>query len=624
MLDLPKLGAGATMRLIQLCGSYTETLERTGSSLVTTDSKRRVEKRQGGIVFADVHGYSRLIAVDEEAAYRAVAATIEFLGERVTAFNGSVVHVAGDGFLSFFESVIDAVRFAVGIHTWMKERQEEEPPDLRIEFRVGVNRGEVIADQTSIFGESVVTARRLEELAEPGGTCVSDAVFQVVREVLDLGYEYIGPQRLKGMAKNVDAYRLHEDRDAGMMTAGVRASADLARSLEDWLLERPSVAVLPFRNLSGDSADECFVDGVTEDIITNLSRFRNIAVIARNSSFVYKQRNVPIADVFRSLGVRYAVIGSIQKTAGKVRVRIQLIDANSEKSLWAENYDRDLADIFAIQDDITALAVSAMSVQIEAAERARMHSLPPSKLEAYALVLEGQERTLRYRRDDIAFARRLYHSALDADPRYSRAFAAISRTHNLDWRYAWSTSPEVSLETAMATARTAIDLDPSDARGYAEMGFVHLYQREHEASISAYERAIQLNPNDADILAEMADALTHSGRPDEALKMFKQAMRLNPFYPDQYLWYMAGAHFKVGDYEEAISTICRMKNMTEGRRLLAASYAHLGRLSEARREASLVRQSHPNITADYWRQRLPDRYEDTAEHFIEGLRIAGL
>ena len=384
------------------------------------------------------------------------------------------------------------------------------------------------------------------------------------------------------------------------------------------------MAVLPLRNIGNDLSSFALVDGISDDLARSLSKFRNLIVIASQSSFQFRGSDVSVSTVGDLLGAEYIVQGSLRRAQRRLRLVVELAEATTESCVWSERYDGDVESIFEIQEEITAKAVYALSIQLDIAERARMRRRPPTVFRAYELVLQGRQFVSYYDPDRNAIARRLYEAALDIDPCYARAYAAISRSYHLDWRWSWSDVPDRSLEQALEMARQAIVLDPHDARGHAELGFVHLYLREHDASIAAYERAIQLNPNDADILAEMADALQHSGRPEEALELFNRAMRLNPFYPDDYLWSLAGAKFKLGDYEDTIRTVHKMKNMTEGRRLLAASYAYLGRLEEARREAALIRQTHPKMSADYWSQRLPDREPESAEHFIDGLRMAGL
>jgi adenylate cyclase len=389
--------------------------------------------------------------------------------------------------------------------------------------------------------------------------------------------------------------------------------------------ERPSIAVLPFTNMSGDPEQEYFSDGITEDIITSLSKFKDLFVIARESSFAFKDMATPpVEKVVALLGVRYLVMGSIRRTHDRVRFTVRLVDASRDHVIWAESFDRSYEYIFELQDDITEVIVSAIAMQVESAEIERMRESLPANLDAYGLVLQAQQKLHYWAKVQNLEARDLFDQALEADSRYARAMAGASRTYNLDWRYSWAESPETSLEKALELARTSVTLDEYDYRGYAELGFVNLYRKRHEASLKYYERSLRLNPNDANVMAEMADALTNSGRPEEAIRLIEKAMRLNPFYPDYYLWYLGGAYFDLRRYEDVIESVGQMHNPTEGRRLLAASYAHLGRIEEARRQASLVLQAHPNFSLEHWQRILPDKQSENVTHLIKGLKKAGL
>jgi TolB-like protein len=402
------------------------------------------------------------------------------------------------------------------------------------------------------------------------------------------------------------------------MAPSIRAPTSSAREKPDG----PSVAVLPFENRSGSDEESWFADGITEDITINLSKFRNLFVIARSSAFLLKASagRPPIAA--RDLGIRYLTRGTVRRAGSRMRITIELIDTATERTIWGETYRRDLDDIFAVQDEITETIVAATAVQIEANEHEQLRHGLPSNLAAYSFVLQGQQHLFKYTRRQNHEAHALYEKALKADPEYARAWSALSRTVNLDWRYSWTDQPD-ALDTALSHARSAVQLDPADARGFGELGFVHLWRKEHDASISAYERALALNPNDADLMSDMADALVFSGRSEDAVALLRRAMQLNPFYPDDYLWNLAGAHYDLQDYEKAIDAVLKMNNRTEGRRVLAASYAQLGRMEEARREAAKHKQAHPGFSLDRWSRVVPDRIESSAQHFYEGLKKAG-
>lgn len=580
-------------------------------------------RQLGAILFADVVGYSDLMGEDELATHEAVKGHLGTFEQYSVRYEGEILQVRGDGILALFDSIVNAVRFSIDVQKAVAAANQPVPEERRITFRIGINLGEVVKEEASVYGDSVNIAARIEGLADPGGICVSAAVYEQIKNKLRYGYEYLGPQRLKNIRDPIEIFRVHEELEGAAMAASPRA---LSRGIE---LGRsppklPSVAVLPFINLSGDPSEHWLSDGVTEDITTNLSKFHNLFVIARSSAFTYKNKSARPQQAAEELGVRYVTQGSIRKLGNRVRISVALADAESGRTIWGERYDRDLDDIFTMQDEITHMIVAATAVQIEATESERMRQMRPSDLEAYGLVLQGQQRIFRYTRDDNQEARKLYEAALEIDPRYARAIAAVSRTLNLDWRYSWTGSPDEALDEALEFARQAALLDETDARGFGELGFVHLYRKEHEASINAYTRALILNPNDADLMADMADALAHSGRSEEAVELIHKAMHLNPFYPDQYLWHLGGAYFNLKRYEDAVDTLLCMHNPTEGRRLLAASYGQLGRMSEAREQAAKVLEAHPSFSLERWASIQPDKYSEDLEHFVDGLKKAGL
>lgn len=576
------------------------------------------------ILFADVAGYTRLMAADEEATHRIITdylSVFEALSER---FDGKLLEVRGDGIFAIFASVISAVRSAVEFQALVEKKNEAISEHSRVRFRVGIHLGDVLTDAGRYFGDSVNIASRLESLADSGGVCVSRAVYEQVKNKLGYGYEYLGPQRLKNVADTIEAYAVREEMQEAVMAPTLRVDATPSAITQRAHLERSSLVVLPFQNISGDPNEEYFSDGISEDITTNLSKFHNLFVIARGSAFIYKGKKVSAQQVGQELGVRYVTEGSIRKVANKVRISAQLIDAEVGQTLWGEHYDRQLDDVFAVQDEITEYIVGATAVQIESAELERMRQNPPADLEAYSLVLQGQQQLFRYTQQANSDARRMYEAARGADPRYARAVAAISRTLNIDWRYSWSESPDEALDRALELARESVALDATDARGHSELGFVYLYRKEHDLAINAYKRALALNPNDADVMSDMADALAHSGRSDEAIGLLSRAVLLNPFYPDQYLWHLGGAYFNLKRYEEAIETLLRMNNPAEGRRLLAASYGQLGLAKEARDQAAKLLAVHPDFSLENWSRVQPDRYQEDVEHFVEGLKKAGL
>lgn len=578
-----------------------------------------LRRRLGAILFADIAEYSRFMGEDEIGTHLAVRARMQILREASASHHGEVLQVRGDGAFVLFDSAVDATAFALDVQKRMEGENATAAQALR--FRIGIHLGEVLFDAEGASGDSINVAARIEPLAPPGKVCVTGAVYDQIRSKIAVGYEYLGPKSLKNIAQPVEVFLLREDTGPALRTAGFRPVARLngAAAVKDL-----SVVILPFGFQGDDQTESWFGTGLTDDITTSLSRFHNLSVISRASAFVFRGREIAPQDAARELGVRYVIAGSVRKAGRRIRISIQLMDAIRERVIWGEHYRREIEDIFDIEDEITDTIVSATAVQIESSERERTRTLPPSDLRAYGFVLQGQQHIFHYRREENLLARQLYESALDLDPLYARALAAKSRTINLDWRYGWADEAEAGLDSALALALRATEIDETDARGFGELGYVHLYRREHEAAISAYRRARLLNPNDADLISDMADALAHAGESDEAIELLHKAMRLNPFYPDQYLWHLGGAYYNLHRYDDAIRAIQSMQNPTEGRRVLAASYAQLGHLAEARQEAERVLQAHPNFRIDRWSSVVPDRLASDVAHFAEGLRKAGL
>lgn len=385
-----------------------------------------------------------------------------------------------------------------------------------------------------------------------------------------------------------------------------------------------SIAILPLRNMSGDPEEEPLCAGITGDIIHGLTRFRDLTVIAQHSALRIKALALAPREIAERLGVRYILNGDLRREADGLELDARLVEGDSERVVWSMKFDGPLDDVFAFQDKVTEVVAANLAAEIRAAEHRRAVDAAPAELSAYGLILRGQYLTHQYQRATNWQARLLFERARRLDPGYGRSYAALSRTFNLDWRYAWSPDPGAALDRSLELAELAIQYDPFDARGHAELGFACLYRKQHEASLVAYERAIELNPNDADILAEMGDALTFMGQHERAMQLLAVAMRLNPLCPDWYFWNLGGVYFNVGDYRSAIDTLERMSDRSEAHRLLAASYAHLGEMAEARDHAAQLMEVHPNFSISQWRDILPDRDQEPLERLIEGLRKAGL
>ena len=584
-------------------------------------SDNLVQRTLGAVLFADVVGYSRLMGENELETYSALKSILGQLETACENYHGKVVDIRGDGILALFDAATNAVKFGVELHQISERCNLSTPENQRIRFRAGIHLGEILTDDRGIHGDCVNIAARLQEIAEPGRVFVSSTVYEQIRNRLRYGYEFLGPQTLKNIVEPVPTYCIRSEAEGATMAATLRSELQLP---ERGRPKIPSVVVLPLTNLSGDPSDGWFADGLTEDITLNLSKFKNLFVIARNSAFLLKSQTMPPLDAAHELGVQYVARGSVQRSASRVRITIELIDADTERTIWGERYDRDIDDIFAIQDDVTESIVAATAVLIEAQERLRMAQTVPSDLAAYGFVLRGQQHLFQYTRQHNNEAQTLYEKALECDQGYARASAALSRTLNIDWRYSWTKDGEHALDTALTFAQQAVELDPTDARGFGELGFAHLYRKDHDMAIGAYKRALALNPNDADLLSDFADALAHSGDNETAIEYLQRAMRLNPYFPDQYIWHLGGAYYNLKRYDDVIDTVTKMNNPTEGQRMLAASYAQLGQMNLAHEIAAKHRAAHPNFSLDRWAKVQPDRLEADTQHFVDGLQKAGI
>lgn len=586
----------------------------------TTSPNSSITQKLGVVLFADVVGYSRLMSENELDTYNALKSLIYQLEETCARFQGRVVEVRGDGILALFETATSAVEFGVELHRIASQHNQDRAENQRINFRAGVHLGEILIDDRGIHGDNVNIAARLQEIAEPERVYVSSAVYDQVCNRLRYGYEFLGPKQLKNILSPIATYCVRSE------VAGATMAGTMRPDMPGNILERPdspSVAILPFSSQSGDESDSWIAEGLTDDIIMNLSKFRNLFVIARNSSFFFKAQGMPPKEAAQKLNVRYIARGSVRRSASRIRITAELVDATTERTIWGERFDRKIDDIFDILDEVTECIVAATAVMIESHEKRRMIQSAPSDLEAYGSVLQGQHHIFKYTRNDNQKAQNYYQNALDRDGGYARAAAALSRTLNINWRYSWSEDPTKALDQALTFARRAIELDPTDARGFGELGYVHLYRKEHDAALQSYKRALALNPNDADMHSDYADALAHYGDNEMAITHLQQAMRLNPYFPDQYLWHLGGAYFNLHRYQDAIGAVNKMNNPTEGQRLLAASYAQLGQTDIARQIADKHRAAHPNFSLARWETVQPDKLEEDTQHFVEGLKKAG-
>ena len=566
---------------------------------------------------ADMVEFSRRMEQDQTGSVGPVARSIQLFRDLIGDYGGRVANIAGDGILALFDSAEKALQFAIQIQTEFRDQSvwaDGEP----IQFRIGLNIGEITLHEAVAYGHCINVAARLQAMAEPNSILVTGAFRSAMRELAGTALRSLGQPRLKNISEVIEVFEVeHSGAKPLRLVNAAREGPSASRSVIR------SIAVLALANLSGDPRNDHLCEGIAEDVIASLARFRNLMVIARHSSFLFNLNANPVQEVQRKLGVRYILGGSLRRADKRLRITVELIDAASESALWSDRFKLELEDLFDLQEEVAGAVAARLSVQIDIAEQ-RQESPHPRDMRAYGLVMRGRHLMLKFTKEANWHARRLFEEAVEFAPEYSRAHSALSRTHNLDWRYAWSETPQESLESAIVFARRAKEFDRLDARGFAELGYAKLYRRQHDEALAEYTQALSLNPNDSDIIAEYADALAYADRPQRAVQLMQKAMRLNPYYPDWYLWYLADVYDTMGRSKDVIATVRRMHDSSEGQRLAAANYAHLGMMGEAEAAAREVMRLHPRFTISEWRDRPPYRDKVPLERFIEGLRKAGL
>jgi adenylate cyclase len=628
-------------------------------------TEERARRKLSGILSADAVGYSRLMQEDEAWTIRTLEESKGLMRKLIEQFKGRVVDAPGDNLLAEFGSVVDATDCAVKIQQELKTKNADLPDNRKMEFRIGINLGDVVEETDRIYGDGVNIAARIEGLAEPGGICISRTAYDHVKNKLELGYEYLGEHSVKNIAEPVRVYRvlmeseavgkvIGEKRFLGRISRRAAISAIIillvvAVGVIGWniylhqskriepasldkmaypLPDKPSIAVLPFDNLSGDPEQEYFSDGITEEIITALSRVPKLFVIARDSTFTYKGKPVKISQVAENLSVRYVLAGSFRKARDRVRVTAQLIDAITGHHLWAERYERELKDIFALQDEITMKIITELQVKLTEAEQARLLAKGTDNLEAYLKLLQGREHHYRLNRENNALARDMFQEAIALDPEYPKPYAFLGTTHLLDIWLGSSPSPQESLAKAIELAQKAIALDDAYATAHGLLGNLYMYTRQYDKAIAESERGVTLDPNSASALAWLGTNLYWSDSPEQAIPVLKKAIRLNPFPPSWYLSILAMAYRDTGRYEEAIS-VCKKVLHRESKNViirtnLTATYSISGRGEEARAEAAEILRIDPKFSLEHFATARPHKNPDNTERFIDALRKAGL
>ncbi len=624
-------------------------------------------KRKLTTIFsADAAGYSRLMGSDEAATVRTIELYRKIISDLILQYRGRVIDSPGDNLLAEFSSVVDAVQCAVAVQKELQARNAELSDDRKMVFRIGINLGDVIQEGDRIYGDGVNIAARLEGLAEPGGICISKTAFDHIESKLPYGYDFIGNQTVKNIAKPVGAYHvLMEPRvtvagkTKDQKTTSVRrmsiligaaAVLVLAVAVGIWqfymqqpsikpasgdkmaypLPDKPSIAVLPFDNLSGVPDQDYLADGITENIITALSYIPEIFVIARNSTFTYKGKAVKAQEVAEDLGVRYILEGSVQRVGDRIRISAQLIDATSGHHLWVDRYDRDLQDFFALQDEITLKIVLALQVKLSVGVQTRLTRKIWPNFKAWSYYVRGYDHWARHTKADNAIARELFDRAAILAPGYGDVFTALGWTYWEDAQHGWSESQEESLLRAVELAKKAQAMDDSDPMIHALWGAIYLRQGRYDQAIAAGKKSVALGPNQSFPHLLLGMYLSHTGKYKEALPLVRKAMRLNPYYPSVYLELLGGIYYLLGDHEEAVEAfkmlVIRKPQGIVGRQGLVMAYIRLGWKEQARTEMVELLRIFPEYSLEAYRKQAHSMRIDPAvvESDIKALRETGL
>jgi adenylate cyclase len=577
-------------------------------------AEERAQRRLVAILAADVVGFAGMTERDETGTFELLRAHRKEIFEPVIAQHGGhIFKHTGDGLLAEFGSVVDAVECAVALQQCVGERNGHATDDSRIEIRIGVNLGDVLVEGDDLHGDGVIIAARLEALAEPGGICLSAKVHEEVNAKTRFGFEDLGERDLKNISRPVRVFRI--------CGQGRRLTPPAPRQLSS---VKSSIAVLPFDNLSDDPSQQYFSDGITEDIITELSRFHGLFVRARNTSFQFRDKSVDVKQVGRELGVQYVVEGSVRRLGDRIRITAQLIDATSGNHLWAEHYDRGQQDIFAVQDHVVRSIVGTLAGRLEAARTEQSMRKPPTSLMAYDYVLRGNALTIGDMEAETE-ARRMYEKAIALDPTYVAAYGSLAYALTQEW-FRDMTGSSVVLDRALDAAKKAVQLDETNSHCSNILGWVYLVRRAFDLAEHYYRRALELNPNSPVNLISFAEWLVFVGRADEAGEWIKQAKLVDPYYNPQWWWRAVGVfHFNRRQYDDAIAAFSRspiLPNWVHA--YIAASHALAGRIESGRESCAEVLRLSPDYSISYMVAKEPYRRPVDREHLIKGLREAGL
>jgi adenylate cyclase len=575
-------------------------------------AEQRPQRQLSAILAADVAGYSRLIGLDEEGTLARLKELRQtMIDPKISEHRGRIVKTMGDGLLVQFASAVDAVRCAVDIQRQMSEQHAETVQDQRIEFRMGINVGDIVIDGDDIHGDGVNVAARLEGLAEPGGICVSAGVHDQVRDKLDLAFDDTGEHQLKNIARPVRVYRI---------TGAPRVAIPAAKAATD----KPSIAVLPFTNMSGDPEQTYFSDGITEDILTELSRFRPLSVIARNSSFRFRGSDVDVVRIGRELNVQYVLEGSVRKIGSKIRITAQLIDATTGSHVWADRFDRTQEEIFTVQDQVVSRIVGTLAGRLQAADIEKALRKPPASLAAYDCVLRA-DALPSGNRGAQAEARRLAEKAIELDPSYGRAHMQLAVSYCEEWANDYSGS-DTALDQACSLANRAIALDDNDSNSFSILGWFHVLRRAYDLAEHCFQKSIALNPNRPGVMPKLGLLYGYIGRPEEGIAYYKQAKLIDQYYEPTWYWPALGSlHFAAGRYEEAIAHLSRSPTMPHWvHGYLAACFALTEQSDQAARHAAEALRLAPDFSAIQFLKKEPFKHSADQNRLLDALRKAGL
>ena len=587
-------------------------------------TSERVDRRLAAVLAADVAGYSRLMGVDEEGTLARLKAVRKSLVDpAIAAHRGRIVKTTGDGLLVEFASAVDAARSAIEVQRAMAAQNDGVSLDKRIEYRVGIHVGDIIIDNNDIFGDGVNIAARLENIADPGGICMSDDAYRQIRGKVDTAFEDMGLQTLKNIIEPIRAWRMKIGSEASA-ARHFHAEPHHVRPLSG----KPSIAVLPFQNMSGDTEQEYFADGIAEDVLTTLSKIQELMVIARNSSFAFKGQNRDIREIGQILGARYLLEGSVRKVGNRVRLTAQLIDSRDGGHLWADRFDGSLDDVFDLQDRITQEIVAALEVQLAVGERARVWRKRSGSPLAYEHVLKGRALYLNFAKHTHAQARNQFERSLEINPAFMPAHFLLGLTLTDQARFGWEKDEAATYQAALDCADRALAADPSFGEAYLVIGYVCTFQRRHDEAVAAGEKAIALTPSSSDAYHMAGMYHGYAGNFRKAVIYEEHAQQLSPIERNESMVDEARARFHLGDFAAAHDIASRVLKerprwLTAQSTLIAALW-NLGRKDEAHIIARELLAGHPSFALSRWALLLPYRRQDDLDALVNPLRMAGL